>query len=83
MRITITEYHVNSSYNRPPHTSLFSSPSSFQLLQEIQSIQNHAFTRFFHLSREKYLVQNGVDFVKVEDEILASRRASVHTAQAR
>lgn len=35
----------------------------------LESRQDGLFTRLFNLSSEKHLIENGVDFVKVEDEV--------------
>jgi hypothetical protein len=44
-------------------------PSSLQLIQMFQPRQHNLLTRLLNLARQKDLIQNGVDLVKVEDEV--------------
>lgn len=44
-------------------------PSLLQFVQMLQPRQNNLLTRLLNLPRQKHLVQNGIDLVKVEDQI--------------
>lgn len=54
---------------RPPLEVPCRPGHSFQLVQVLEPGQDGLFTRFLNLAGEKDLVEDGVDLVKVEDEV--------------